>query len=65
LNGSLARTFRVKDRYSLDLRVDATNAINHVTFANFNTIVNSEQFGLPTPPANQMRHLTTTLRLRF
>jgi trimeric autotransporter adhesin len=65
LNGSVGRTFRLHDRYSLDLRVDATNALNHVTFASFNTIVNSGQFGLPTPPANNMRDLITTLRLRF
>jgi hypothetical protein len=65
LNASLARTFRLRDRYSLDLRVDATNAINHVTFAAWNTIVNSGQFGLPTPPANAMRSLQTTLRVRF
>lgn len=65
LNASLARTFRLRDRYSLDLRVDATNALNHVTFASWNTIVNSGQFGLPTPPANAMRSLQTTLRVRF
>jgi len=65
LNASVGRTFRLHDRYNLDLRVDATNAINHVTFATFNTIVNSGQFGLPTPPANNMRDLVTTLRLRF
>jgi trimeric autotransporter adhesin len=64
LNGSLGRTFRVHDRYTLDLRVDATNALNHVTFASFNTAI-SPQFGLPTPPANAMRDLITTLRLRF
>jgi trimeric autotransporter adhesin len=65
LNASLARTFRLKDRYSLDLRVDSTNTLNHVVFASWNTIVNSGQFGLPTPPANSMRSLQTTLRLRF
>jgi len=66
LNASLGRTFRLKDRYSLNLRVDATNALNHVTFASFNTNVNNlEQFGLPTPPANNMRDLITTLRLNF
>jgi hypothetical protein len=65
LNASLARTFRLKDRYSLDLRVDSTNTINHVTFASWNTVINSGQFGLPTPPANAMRSLQTTLRLRF
>lgn len=66
LNGSLGRTFRLKDRYSLDLRFDATNAINHVTFASWNTnLLAGAQFGLPTPPANAMRDITTTVRLRF
>jgi hypothetical protein len=65
LNASVGRTFRLRDRYSLNLRVDATNALNHVTFASWNTIVNSGQFGLPTPPANAMRDLITTLRLNF
>jgi hypothetical protein len=65
LNASVGRTFRLRDRYSLNLRVDATNALNHVTFASFNTVVNSGQFGLPTPPANNMRDLITTLRLNF
>jgi hypothetical protein len=65
LNASLGRTFRLRDRYSLNLRVDATNALNHVTFASWTTIVNSLQFGLPAPPANAMRDVTTTLRLSF
>ena len=65
LNASVGRTFRLRDRYSLNLRVDATNTLNHVTFSSFNTVVNSGQFGLPTPPANQMRDLITTLRLNF
>ncbi len=64
LNASLGRTFRVSDRFTLDLRVDATNALNHVSFTNWNTIVNSTQFGLPAA-ANAMRSLQTTLRLRF
>jgi hypothetical protein len=65
VNASVGRTFRLRDRYSLNLRVDATNAINHVTFATFNTNIDSGQFGLPTPPANNMRDLITTLRLNF
>ena len=48
LNASLERTFRMSDRLSLDLRVDATNALNHVTFPSWNTTVGSAQFGLPT-----------------
>ncbi len=64
LNASLARTFSMNERFSLDLRVDATNALNHVTYPNWNTVVTSSQFGLPNT-ANAMRSLQTTLRLRF
>ena len=56
-----ARTFRLSDRFNLDLRVDATNALNHVTFTAWNTTVNSPQFGLPAA-ANAMRSMQTTLR---
>jgi len=66
LNASLSRTFRLTDRLNLDLRVDATNALNHVTFQSWNTTVGSTQFGLPNPnAANAMRSLLTTLRVRF
>lgn len=61
---SLARTFRLSDRYDMDLRVDATNPFNHVTFPSWNTTVGSPQFGLPYV-ANPMRSLQTSLRARF
>jgi hypothetical protein len=64
LNASLGRTFRVKDRMNLDLRFDSTNALNHVTWTAWNTIIESPQFGFPAN-ANAMRAITTTLRLRF
>jgi len=63
-NASLGRTFRLRDRYSLDLRVDSTNPLNHVTFGTWNATVLSPQFGTPFSP-NAMRSLQTTLRLRF
>jgi trimeric autotransporter adhesin len=71
-NASLARTFRLKDRYNLDARVDSTNLLNHVVFTGWNTTLNpgsnpalnSPLFGLPTT-ANAMRSLQTTMRLRF
>ena len=75
-NASLARTFRLKDRYNLDLRVDSTNLLNHVVFTAWNTTLNpatnpainpalnSPLFGLPAS-TNAMRSLQTTLRLRF
>ncbi len=64
LNASLGRTFRLNDRFHLDLRVDSTNALNHVTFTSWNTIINNAQFGSPAA-ANAMRSMQTVLRLRF
>jgi hypothetical protein len=64
LNASLGRIFQMTERLSLDFRVDAANALNNVTFPSWNTTVTSAQFGLPNP-ANAMRSLQTTVRLRF
>jgi hypothetical protein len=64
LDGALARTFRPGTRASLDLRVDATNLLNHGVFSGWNTTWNSAQFGAPVA-VNPMRSLQTTLRLRF
>jgi hypothetical protein len=64
LNAALGRTFRLTDRYSLDLRVDSINALNHVNFTAWNTVINSAQFGFPAG-ANAMRTLQTSLRVRF
>jgi len=64
LNASLARTFRLNDRFNLDFRIDSKNALNHVTFTGWDTTINSAQFGLPAS-ANEMRSMQTTLRLRF
>jgi hypothetical protein len=64
LDSSLGRTFRLGDRLNLDLRVDATNLLNHVTYSAWNTAINSAQFGLPVV-ANGMRAVQTTTRVRF
>jgi outer membrane receptor protein involved in Fe transport len=64
LNASMGRTFRLNNRFNLDLRVDATNLLNHVTFTTWDTIINSAQFGLPTT-SNAMRSIQTSLRVRF
>jgi len=77
-NASLARTFRLTQRFNLDVRVDANNVLNHVVFTNWNTTLNpvlngstspftpalNPLFGLPAS-ANSMRSLQTTARLRF
>jgi trimeric autotransporter adhesin len=64
MNASMARTFRLTDRYSADLRIDAANALNHPTFPSWVTVISSAQFGLQNP-ANAMRSVQTTFRLRF
>jgi hypothetical protein len=64
LGASLGRTFQLSDRFSLDLRVDANNALNHVTYPSWNTTVTGALFGLP-PFANPMRSMQTTVRVRF
>ena len=64
LNASLGRVFRIGDRKNIDLRFDATNALNHVTFRNFNTTIGSNNLGLLAGPSN-MRSMTATLRFRF
>ncbi len=59
LNASMGRSFG-----DFDLRFDSTNALNHVTFPSWNTVINSAQFGLPNA-ANAMRSVQATLRWRF
>lgn len=64
LNASLGRTFRVRDRLNLDLRMDFTNVLNHVTYTSWNTAITSLQFGQPAD-TDPMRSIQTTLRMRF
>jgi len=64
LIGSMARTFRINDRYNADLRFDSTNTLNHVIFGAWNTQYGNSQFGFPVNP-NGMRTVKVTLRLRF
>jgi hypothetical protein len=64
MDAGLTRTFLMGDRLQVDWRIDGRNILNRVTFSNINTFVGNPQFGLATF-ANQMRKLTTTIRLRF
>jgi hypothetical protein len=64
LNASMSRTFRLGDRWNADLRIDATNALNHVTYPAWVVNITSAQFGLPAT-ANGMRTLRTSFRVRF
>jgi len=64
MNAFVSRTFRWGDHLNADLRVEATNALNHPVFPSWNTVITSAQFGFPNP-AGQMRIVQTTLRVRF
>jgi hypothetical protein len=73
LNASMARTFRLHDRYNLNAEIDSVNPLNHVTFSGYNTTVsglnsaglpNNTLFGTHSGP-NAMRSLSISLRLRF
>ena len=70
LNGDRAadilrnRNFRVAERKSINLRFEAQNALNHVTFRSFNTTIGSNNLGLLSTPS-AMRSLNATLRFTF
>ena len=64
VNAQMQRTFRISERVNTDLRFDANNVLNHVTYQSWNTTFGNAQFGLPTL-ANAMRTLQATLRVRF
>jgi trimeric autotransporter adhesin len=64
LGVSMARTFRINDRYNADLRFDSTNTLNHVVYTSYYAAYGNAQFGFP-GGVNGMRHIQATFRLRF
>jgi hypothetical protein len=65
LNASLNRAFRFGDsRRQLQLRLSATNALNHVVITNFGTTVGSSTYGLATA-ASATRTVTLMMRFNF
>jgi hypothetical protein len=64
LNTALVRTFRLHGEFNLDVRLEATNLLNHPTFTSWNTTTNSTTFGLPAG-VNPMRSMQLSARLRF
>jgi carboxypeptidase family protein len=63
-DAGVGRSFLWGERLTLDWRINATNVLNRVTYADVSTTVGSPQFGLPTL-ANPMRKVQSSLRLRF
>jgi trimeric autotransporter adhesin len=64
LNGSFGRIFRLGERRSADLQLQAQNLLNHVTITSWGTVVGSTNYGLATGAA-AMRKITINLRFRF
>ena len=64
LDASVARTFQLSPRLTLDWRIDATNVLNRETYTSVNAILGSPQFGLPSATSTPRRVLST-MRLRF
>ncbi|MGH9661559.1 MAG: hypothetical protein ACRD96_23630, partial [Bryobacteraceae bacterium] len=63
-NLSVARSLRLAERRSLELRLESQNFTNRVSFTNVGTVLNAITYGLPTSTA-PMRTVSAMLRLRF
>jgi len=63
-NASAGRTFRLGDRYNMDVNINAINVLNRVTYQSWNTTITNAQFGLPAQVGG-MRTVSTSMRLRF
>jgi hypothetical protein len=64
LNATASRNFSVRNRYSFNWSLNATNVLNRVTYSNINTTVGSEQFGLPIGTGT-MRRISTRINVSF
>ena len=64
MSATMSRSFRMKDKYSLDLTLAAANVLNHVVYSRWQSSITNTQFGLPTS-ANSMRDINASLRMRF
>jgi hypothetical protein len=61
MNASAQRSFN-----QLNLRIDTSNALNHVNFPSWQTNISAiQQFGLPSTNANGMRVVRLNLSMRF
>ncbi|HVA63189.1 MAG TPA: TonB-dependent receptor [Terriglobales bacterium] len=64
MNAAMQRSFPLGSRLTANLRIDATNLLNHAAYTSYNLVFGNPQFGLPSA-ANPMRSLQTTLRVDF
>jgi len=66
LNLSLYKSFKIRERFTLDLRAEAFNATNAPYFGAPNTTATSSLFGVTTlAQANDPRNMQMSLKLRY
>jgi hypothetical protein len=63
-NANASRNFQLRNRFSLNWQIIATNLLNRVTYSAINTTVGSPQFGLPTAPGGN-RRISTRVNFGF
>jgi hypothetical protein len=64
INGSLSRTISLGETRSIELRLNANNALNTVQYSGVSTQINSPTYGQVTGVAG-MRSFSYTARFRF
>ena len=62
-NVSLAKTFRITERFRVDFRAEAFNLFNRVVFGSPQSSLNSTTFGVITSQANTQRQMQGGLKL--
>lgn len=65
LDANIVRRFQVKEKKTLEVRVDLINSLNHVLWDNPNTDINSSNFGRVTTQWNTPRWIEGMLRFTF
>lgn len=68
MDGTVSKTFPIKERYQLEFRFEAYNLTNSLMWANPNMTVTSATFGRSTAqnsPGNRGREMQYTLRFKF
>ena len=60
----MQRSFRLRDHYSLNARLDSNNTLNHFVVTGYNPTFTSSLYGTP-QGYSQPRSVTANLSLRF
>jgi hypothetical protein len=65
IDASLSKTFPIKEKKSVELRMDTFNVTNSIMFADPNLSVTSSTFGRTTSQINLGREMQYTIRMHF